>query len=210
MNCVAVSHKGDLLALGLGTYPLNPDNHPCAAIELFSTVDTARPVARRVLPEVAIDRTLFHSVLDILIAVSGGRDQSGRHIRILHQYTSQILDVAEVELFSCLDIAVDCESERVILTYADGLQSRHLEELHRIEWLWLRTESLSCTAYCSERDSIFLSDGRVIEVQGRDVARMTPLEKCSGLAILRNGRIARMNPNGVLRVWRRNSTQVQP
>jgi hypothetical protein len=209
VNAVAVSRRGDLLAIGLGMYPLNPESHSSAAIELLSTADTSRAIARRVLPGVAIHKVVFHSSPELLIAVSGARSQDRGHIFLLNPHTLDILNVVEVESFQCLDVAVDCEDERLLLTYSDGIQSRRLDELERVEWRWLAPEKLSCAAYCSERDWVFLSDGRVIEPRGRELGQLTPLEECSGMVILQDGRVAGISCDGTLRVWKQQFAQVR-
>lgn len=73
VQSVAFSPQGDLLAIGLGMYPLDPNNHQQAAIELFSTANPSGPLVRRVLPGVAVDRVVFHPTRELLVAVTGAR-----------------------------------------------------------------------------------------------------------------------------------------
>ena len=122
VNSVALSPQGDLLATGLGMYPLNPDRHPNAAIELFSTDDPSEPLSRRVLPGVAVDRVVFHPTRELLVAVTGARSQDRGHIVLLNQRTLDLLDVAETDLFSCRAAIIDRGSNRLIQRIKTGFK----------------------------------------------------------------------------------------
>jgi hypothetical protein len=201
VNSVALSPQGDLLATGLGMYPLNPDRHPNAAIELFSTADPSEPLSQRVLPGVAVDRVGFHPTRGLLVAVTGARSQDRGHVVLLDHRTLDLLDVTETDLFSCRAAIVDADSDRLILAYRDGIQVRSLDQLWNVEWEWRAEADLLGAAHDAERDWIFLSNGQVLSPGVGEVARLPALDKCTGLAILRDGRLAAISRPGVLRVW---------
>lgn len=201
VNSVALSPQGDLLAAGLGMYPLNPNHHPRAAIELFSTADPSKPLGRRVLPGVAVDRVLFHPTRDLLVAVTGARSQDRGHVLLLHRRTLNLLDVAETDFVWCCAAIIDVDSDRLILAYRHGIQVRSLDQLWNVEWERRAADELFSAAHDAERDLIFLSNGQVLSPDGEEFTRLPALEKCTGLAILRDGRVAGISRAGVLRVW---------
>ena len=201
VNSVALSPQGDLLATGLGSYPLNPNHHPRAAIELFSTADPSEPLGRRVLPGVAVDRVVFHPTRELLVAVTGARSQDRGHVLLLDRRTLDLLDVAETNFFSCHAAIIDVGSDRLILVYRDGIQVRSLDQLWNVDWESRPADELFSAAYDAERDWIFLSNGQVLSPDDGEVARLPALDKCTGLAILRDGRLAGISQAGMLRVW---------
>lgn len=201
VNSVALSPQGDLLATGLGMYPLNPNHHPRAAIELFATADLSEPLGRRVLPGVAVDRVVFHPSLELLVAVTGARSQDRGHVLLLDRRTLNLLEVAETDAFGCRAAIVDIRAARLILAYRDGIQVRSLDQLWNIEWEWSAADELLSAAHDEERNLIFLSNGQVLSPNVGEVARLSVLEKCTGLAFLRDGRLAGISQAGVLRVW---------
>lgn len=201
VNSVALSPQGDLLAAGLGMYPLNPNHHPLAAIELFSTADLPQPLERRVLPGVAVDRLVFHPSRDLLVAVTGARSQDRGHVLLLDRRTLRFADVAETDFFSCRAAIVDKESDRLIFAYRDGVQLRSLDQLWNVQWEWRAPHELLGAAHDAERNLIFLSNGQVLSADVGEVERLPALDKCTGLAVLRDGRVAGISQTGVLRVW---------
>jgi hypothetical protein len=201
VNAVALSPQGDLLATGLGMYPLDPDHDPRAAIELFSTTDPSEPLGRRVLPGVAVDRVVFHPTRELLVAVTGARSQDRGHVLLLDRRTLNLHDVAETNFFSCHAAIIDVGSDRLILAYRDGIQVRSLDQLWNVEWESRAADELFSAAYDAERDWIFLSNGQVLSPDDGEVARLPALDNCTGLAILRDGRVAGISQAGVLRVW---------
>jgi hypothetical protein len=201
VNAVALSPEGDLLATGLGMYPLDPDNDSRAEIKLFSTADPSEPLARRVLPGVAVDRVVFHPTRKLIVAVTGARNQDRGHVFLLDRRTLDLLDVAETNSVFCSAAIIDAGSDRLILAYRDGIQVRSLDQLWNVEWKSRAADELFSAAYDAERDWIFLSNGQILSPDDGEVARLPALDKCTGLAILRDGRVAGIGQAGVLRVW---------
>lgn len=201
VNSVALSLQGDLLAAGLGMYPLDPNHHPRAAIELFSTADLSQPLGRRVLPGVAVDRVVFHPSRDLLVAVTGARSQDRGHVLLLNRRTLSFVDVAETDFFSCRAAIVDSSADRLIFAYRDGIQVRSLDQLWNVEWERPSEHELFSAAHDAERNLIFLSNGQVLSPDVGEVECLPALDKCTGLAVLRDGRVAGISQTGVLRVW---------
>ena len=201
VNSVALCPQEDLLAAGLGMYPLNPNHHPRAAIELFSTADPSKPLRRREMPGVAVDRVVFHSKRKLLVAVTGARSQDRGHVLLLDSRTLNLRDVAETNFVFCRAAIIDPSSDRLILASRHGIEMRSLDQLWNVEWEWRAEEDLLGAAHDAERDWIFLSSGQVLSLGVGQVARLSPLDKCTGLAILRDGRLAGISRPGVLRVW---------
>jgi len=201
INSVALSPQGDLLATGLGWYPLDPHKHPPAAIELFSTADPSEPLKRRVLPGVAVDRLVFHPEQELLVAVTGARSQDRGHVLLLDCRTLNLLDVAETDAFNCRTAIIDVVSDRLTLAYRDGIQVRSLEQLWNVEWEWRAADEVFSAVHDRERNLIFLSNGQVLSPDDGEVAGLTALDKCTGLAVLHDGRLAGISRAGMLRVW---------
>lgn len=218
VNSVALSPEGDLLATGLGMYPLDPSRHPNAAIELFSIADPSEALMRTLLPGVAVDRVAFHPMRELLVAVTGARSQDRGHVLLLNRHTLNLLDVAETDFVFCRDAIIDVASDRLILATRNGVQVRSLDALWKVEWE-SRADGLLSAAHDAERNWIFLSNGQVLSPDVGEIARLPVLDKCSGLAVLRDGRVAGISegnfaeaskfppaensppPAGVLRVW---------
>lgn len=201
VNSVALSPQGDLLAAGLGMYPLNPNHHPRAAIELFSTADLSQPLERRVLPGVAVDRVAFHHSRDLLVSVTGARGQDRGHVLLLDRRTLGFVDVTETHFFSCRAAIIDSSADRLIFAYRDGIQVRSLDRLWNVEWESRAHDELLSAAYDAERNLIFLSNGQVLSPDVGEVANLPALDKCTGLAVLRDSRVAGISQTGMLRIW---------
>lgn len=201
VNSVALSPHGDLLATGLGSYPLDPNHHPRAAIELFSTADPSERLVRRVLPGVAVDCVVFHPMRELLVAVTGARSQDRGHVLLLDRRTLNLLDVAETDAFNCHAAIIDVVSDRLILAYSHGIQVRSLDQLWNVEWERRAADELFSAAHDAERNRIYLSNGQVLSPEGEEFTRLPALDKCTGLAILPDGRVAGISRAGVLRVW---------
>ena len=201
VQSVAFSPQGDLLAIGLGMYPLDPNNHQQAAIELFSTANPSGPLVRRVLPGVAVDRVVFHPTRELLVAVTGARSQDRGHVLVLDRHTLDLLDVAETDAAFCRAAMIDVDSDELLLAYRHGIQVRSLDKLWNVEWQWRTPDELFSAVHDPERNWIVLSNGQVVEPGFREVTRLPALDKCSGLAILHDGRVAGLSQTGTLRVW---------
>ncbi len=205
VNSVAISPRGDLLAAGLGSYPLALNDRPHAGIELFSISEPSQCLVRRFLPGVAVDRVVFHPTRDLLVAVTGARSQDRGNIILLDPHSLGLVDVGETESCNCIAVMIDDYSGLLLLAFRHGIQVLPLDRLWDVGWRWITEDKLFGAAYDIEHEWIFLSNGQVLGIHGREVTRLDPLEECSGMAVLQDGRVAGISQNGVLRVWEVNS-----
>jgi hypothetical protein len=83
VNSVAVSPRGDRLALGTGFYPLDPRHEPRAFVELWDTADSPVYIASRCLPGVAVDRLAWDAKGDTILVATGARSQDRGHVALL-------------------------------------------------------------------------------------------------------------------------------
>lgn len=200
-NAVALSHAGDLLAVGCGYYPLRSSHNAQAIVQVFSLADEAEEIGRRVLPGVAVDQLRLNSEIRILAAVTGALNQRRGHIALLDSFTLQIVDLAEADVCDSRAVFFDEDSEYLIVVYRSEIQVRPLGELSRIEWRWQFSEPVLSAAYDPSRELVYLSNGDVVNPRAHAVGRFEPLPDCTGLTLLDDRRLAGVSNAGVLRIW---------
>lgn len=120
---------------------------------------------------------------------------------MLDRQTLDLLDVAETDAVFCVAAMIDAGAGRLLLAYRHGIQVRSLDELWNVEWQWRAPEELFSAAHDPERKWIFLSNGQAVAPGVGEVARLDALDKCSGLVVLHDGRVAGLSQTGTLRVW---------
>lgn len=205
VNAVALSANGDVLAAGLGMYPLDPAKHPQAGVQLFSTADPFEAAAYRILPGVAVDRVVFDPSGEVLLAVTGARTQDRGHVFLLGSRSLEVLDLAEVDFPFCHSAIFNAHANRLILSSRNTVEIRSLNRLWNVEWAWRGPDELFSAAYDAERGLIFLSDGRCLEPESGEVERLPPLSDCTAVAVLGDGHVAGISQKGVLRLWELDS-----
>ncbi len=199
VNCVAFSPAGDLIATGLGYYPLGP-GEPRAAINLFATADPTQPFVSRVLLGCVVDRVAFDHDGSLLVAVVGAESQNRGHVFLLGSPTLDLHDVAEIDACYCHAIFVDADQGCVLLVYSDRIQIRRFDEFQEIDWEW-RMDDCAGATFDAERSLIILSSGQVVSPHVGEVARLSSLPGCTGVTMLGRNRVAGISENGILRVW---------
>ena len=144
---------------------------------------------------------MFHPSQNLLVAVTLDCSQIRGHVFLLDRQTLDLIDVAESDGTFCKAVMIDVDAERLLLAHRRGIRVRSLNEFWKVEWAWDTSDDLSSAVHDPERDWVYLSNGQVIAPGFGEVARLPALDKCSGPAILRDGRVAGINGTGVLRVW---------
>jgi hypothetical protein len=208
VNAVAFSPEGDALALGLGRYPLSRAGPEQAEVALYATADVSQALRKTKLPGVAVDRLVFDSQRDLLIAITGARSQDRGQIVVLDPHTLICVDMAETDFVFGRFLEIDSASDRLILAHREGLEVRPLDRLWKIECEWRSGGQLYGAAYDHERGLIFVSSGEVLDLDCKCIGNLPVLQKCTGLVLLDDGQLAGISQNGVLRVW--ETTEWEP
>ena len=199
VNCIAFSDAGDLLAMGLGEYPLGT-HEAHAAVQLFATADPTVELGHTVLTGSASDRIAFDSTNDLLVVTTGVRGQDRGYVFLLESPSLNVRDVAETDAFYCVAIFVHQDEDCVSLVYRDRIELRRFDAFQEIEWRWNIDETVGAT-FDANRKMIILSSGKIISPGVGEVGQLPNLPQCTGVAMLDAERVAGISSDGILRVW---------
>ena len=196
----ALSPKGELLAVGTGLpFAVKDNETPQAKIELFSTEDTSKPIKICSLPGSCVYRLIFHRSYNIIVAVTEELEHKRHWLCILDSHTLDIIRMTETP--RCDRLFIDANPNRLVFVGVMELQVRPLDRVGMVEWYWETTQSWDGAAHDPKTGNLFLSNGKIIALGLGEIGRFPLLEKCMGMAVLPNGRVAGINRDGTLRIW---------
>lgn len=204
VNAVALSPNGNQLAIGTGYYVLNPHGDSMAMVELWDLeASEARCVASIRLPGIVVDRLAWAPDESMLVAVTGARTQDRGHLAILNPRHLAIAEITETTSPMCRKIHVDPVADRIVLLLRGQIEVRSASnpwEVHHVEKSANRIRDFDVTT--EDSSLVVLTDGRVLSLEGDLDRQLTPLEECTTVVSLPDGRIVGVSGKGVVRIWR--------
>lgn len=200
VNATAMAQDGGRLAVGLGYYPLDSVSTAEAVVELWDLRRDPIYKARRKLPGVAIDHLAWSSEEDVILAVSGARDQNHGYVALLDGSSLNILDIAEVEHGNFLAARLDSDTQRLLLAFWNRIEERPLSDLGTIEES-LEIECGVAADISEDLEEVIFASGLRLDVNDASQRFLPELSDCAAVLFLTEDRILGISEGGTVRIW---------
>ncbi len=199
---VAVNPSGDRIALGIGRYVLDSRSKPEASVELWRLADSPVFVATKSLPGGVVDRMIWDTDGETILAATGDLSQTRGHLALLDGHSLGILEIAEIESCGCQALYLNSASDRAILCMRNRFEIRRTNELRKIAKSLDFCERLHGAAFSNGAKEVLLTNGFRIDLQSGEHRQLPELPNCTGVALLPDGTGLGISSEGIVRVWR--------
>lgn len=206
VSCVAYIPTKDLIALGIGSYPLS-DERKYAYLELWS-IESEQFLLKVALPGTCVDAISFSPDGSEIICTTGLRNQQQGFVIRIETETLRLLQIIEIPYARCQQVQFDnrygCEN----YIYWSSTEVFVAFELEGKRQLWSLEKpdtkfSLHFDADEHE-DKLFLSDGQLADSSdGAVIKKLKSLDSCCAVTVLPNNKgYVGISRSGVLRHWK--------
>ena len=202
--CVAFIPTRDLLALGIGSYPLSNEKK-YAYLELWS-IESEQFLLKVALPRTCVDAISFSPDGTEIICTTGLRNQQQGFVIRIETDTLRLLQVIEIPYARCQQVQFDRRYDFENYAYWSSQQELVAFDLQEKRQLWSveKPDTGFSLPYDEDEDKLFLSNGQLVDSYDDEVIqKLKPLDRCCSVTVLPDNKgYVGISRSGVLRHWK--------